>query len=93
MIARVIEKVAKRGAVETAGKLAWNVSRIFSLAKSNGLCSENPADGVREDACAGHGGPYDAEADLGDAPENSAEGTTAVDGRTLVAIVTGHPLR
>jgi integrase len=48
MVARVIEKVAERGAVETAGKVLWNVGRIFALAKSNGLCSDNPAVGVRE---------------------------------------------
>jgi integrase len=48
MVARVVERVANRGAVETAGKVLWNVSRIFALAKSEGLCSENPAAGVRE---------------------------------------------
>lgn len=48
MIALVVEKVATRGAVETAGKLLWNVERIFHLAKTRGLCEENPAVGVRE---------------------------------------------
>lgn len=47
-IADVVEKIAERGAVETAGKVLWNIGRIFDLAKSRGLCSENPAAGVRE---------------------------------------------
>ena len=48
MVAQVIEKIRDRGAVETAGKVAWNVGRIFALAKMKGLCPENPAAGVRE---------------------------------------------
>jgi integrase len=48
MVARVIERIADRGAIETAGKVLWNVQRIFGLAKSEGLCSDNPAAGVRE---------------------------------------------
>lgn len=48
MVAAVIERIATRGAIETAGKVLWNVSRIFALAKSTGLCSENPAVGVKE---------------------------------------------
>jgi integrase len=48
MVAAVIERIAARGAVETAGKVLWNVSRIFALAKSTGLCTENPAVGVKE---------------------------------------------
>lgn len=48
MVARAIERIANRGAVATAGKVLWNVSRVFALAKSDGLCSENPATGVRE---------------------------------------------
>jgi integrase len=48
MIAHVVEKVANRGAVETAGKVLWNVQRVFHLAKTRGLCKENPAIGVRE---------------------------------------------
>lgn len=48
MVARVVERIANRGAIETAGKILWNVSRIFALAKSQGLCGENPASGVRE---------------------------------------------
>lgn len=48
MVARMIERVANRGAVETASKVLWNVGRIFALAKSNGLCSDNPATGVSE---------------------------------------------
>ena len=48
MVAAVIERIAARGAIETAGKVLWNVSRIFALAKSSGLCSDNPAVGVRE---------------------------------------------
>jgi hypothetical protein len=41
MVARVIERIANRGAIETAGKVLWNVERIFALGKSNGLCSES----------------------------------------------------
>jgi integrase len=48
MVAAVIERIAARGAIETAGKVLWNVSRIFALAKSTGLTAENPAVGVRE---------------------------------------------
>lgn len=48
MVAAVIERIANRGAIETAGKVLWNVSRIFGLAKASGLCAENPAVGVRE---------------------------------------------
>jgi integrase len=48
MVAAAIERIAARGAIETAGKVLWNVSRIFALAKSSGLCTENPATGVRE---------------------------------------------
>jgi integrase len=48
MVAAVIERIANRGAIETAGKVLWNVNRIFGLAKASGLCAENPALGVRE---------------------------------------------
>jgi integrase len=48
MVAAAIERIAARGAIETAGKVLWNVSRIFALAKSSGLCADNPALGVRE---------------------------------------------
>jgi integrase len=48
MVAAVVERIANRGAIETAGKVLWNVNRIFGLAKASGLCAENPALGVRE---------------------------------------------
>lgn len=48
MVAHVIEKIAARGAVETAGKVLWNVGRIFDLARVRGLCGDNPASAVRE---------------------------------------------
>ena len=48
MVAAVIERIANRGAIETAGKVLWNVTRVFDLAKASGLCAENPAVGVRE---------------------------------------------
>lgn len=48
MVAAVVDRIAARGAIETAGKVLWNISRIFALAKSSGLCSDNPAIGVRE---------------------------------------------
>ena len=48
MVAAVVERIANRGAIETAGKVLWNVNRIFGLAKASGLCTENPALGVRE---------------------------------------------
>lgn len=48
MVAAVIERIANRGAIETAGKVLWNVNRIFGLAKASGLCAENPTLGVRE---------------------------------------------
>jgi integrase len=48
MVAHVIERIANRGAIETAGKVLWNVGRIFDLAKARNLCAENPASSVRE---------------------------------------------
>ena len=48
MIAAVVERIAARGAIETAGKSLRSMNRIFGLAKASGLCVENPAVGVRE---------------------------------------------
>lgn len=48
MVAHVIEKIANRGALETAGKVLWNVGRVFDLAKARNLSAENPASSVRE---------------------------------------------
>lgn len=45
MVAAVIERIVKRGANETAGKVLWNVRRIFAFAqtKAGALVRENPA--------------------------------------------------
>jgi integrase len=48
MVARVIEKIVTRGAVETASKVLWNVNCIFRLAQARGLREDNPAIPVRE---------------------------------------------
>jgi integrase len=48
MVAQAIEAIANRGARDTAGKVLWNVSRIFRLAQARGLCRDNPAAPVHE---------------------------------------------
>jgi hypothetical protein len=48
MVADVMEAVLKRGARETAGKILQHCSGVFRLAQAKGLCSENPAEPVRE---------------------------------------------
>ena len=48
MVAAVIEKIAERGALDTAGKIYEQVRAIFRLAQARGLCRDNPADPVRE---------------------------------------------
>jgi integrase len=48
MVANVVEKVAARGAEETAGRILQHISGIFRLARSRGLLHENVAVDVRE---------------------------------------------
>ena len=50
MVTRVIEGIASRGAVDTAGKVRHHVGGIFRLAQARGLCDyrENPAEPARE---------------------------------------------
>lgn len=48
MVADVIEKVAARGADETAGRILQHINGIFRLARSRGLIRENVAADVRE---------------------------------------------
>jgi integrase len=48
MIAAVIEKITRRGALDTAGKILWNVNCVFRFAQARGLCRDNPALPVRE---------------------------------------------
>jgi len=48
MVADVIEKVAGRGADETAGRILQHINGIFRLARSRGLVHENVAADVRE---------------------------------------------
>jgi len=48
MIASVIEAIGRRGARDTAGKVLWHVTSIFSLAQARGQCSSNPAEPVRQ---------------------------------------------
>lgn len=50
MIVKVVEPIFKppREAIDTAGKVLWNIESIFRLAQARGLCRENPATPVRE---------------------------------------------
>ncbi len=48
MVAAVVERIATRGAIDTAGKVLRSMNRIFGIAKASGLCVENPSLGVRE---------------------------------------------
>ncbi len=48
MIATVIEKIAKRGVIETVSKVYEHVRSVFRLAQARGLRQDNPADPVRE---------------------------------------------
>jgi integrase len=50
MVTGIVEAIASRGAVDTAGKIRQHVAGIFRLAQAKGLCDykENPADPARE---------------------------------------------
>jgi len=48
MVAEIMEAILKRGARETAAKVLQHCSGVFRLAQAKGLCSENPAEPVRE---------------------------------------------
>ena len=48
MIADVVERVAKRGAQETAGRVLQHIAAIYRLARSRGLAQDNVAVDVRE---------------------------------------------
>jgi integrase len=47
VISSVIEKIANRGAVDTASKVLQHIGGVFRLAQARGLCESNPADPVR----------------------------------------------
>lgn len=50
MITSVVERIASRGALDTARKVRQHVAGVFRLAQARGLCDyrENPADPARE---------------------------------------------
>lgn len=50
MVTQVVEAIAARGAVDTAGKVRQHIGGIFRLAQAKGLCDykENPAEPARE---------------------------------------------
>lgn len=50
MVSKIIEDIAHRGAIDTAGKVRQHIGGIFRLAQAKGLCDykENPADPARE---------------------------------------------
>jgi len=48
MVAKAIERIAERGAVETAKKVLQHVSGIFRLAQARGLRLDNPAEAAHE---------------------------------------------
>jgi len=50
MVTRIVEVIASRGAIDTAGKVRQHIAGIFRLAQARGLCDykENPADPSRE---------------------------------------------
>ena len=47
-VARVIEKIGKRGTVETAHRMKQVVSQVFRYASQRGLCQFNPAADMRD---------------------------------------------
>jgi integrase len=47
-VARVIEKIGKRGTVETAHRMKQVVSQVFRYAAQRGLCQFNPAADMRD---------------------------------------------
>jgi integrase len=48
MVASVIERVSKRGALETASRILQHVNGVFRYAQAKGLCVDNPATTARE---------------------------------------------
>jgi len=48
MIADTVERISKRGATETAGRVLQHITRIYRLARSRGLVRENVAVDVHE---------------------------------------------
>ena len=48
MVAAVIMPISERGAVESAKKMLWHITRVFSYAKALGLVASNPAVDVAE---------------------------------------------
>lgn len=47
-VARVIEKIGKRGTIETAHRMKQVVSQVFRYAAQRGLCQFNPAADMRD---------------------------------------------
>ena len=48
MVSKIIEDIAARGAVDTAGKVLQHIGGVFRLAQARDLCTDNPALPVRE---------------------------------------------
>ena len=48
MVTSVVERILKRGVVDTAAKVLHHVTGVFRLAQANGLCTDNPALPARE---------------------------------------------
>lgn len=47
-VARVVEKIGKRGTVETAHRMKQVISQVFRYAAQRGLCQFNPASDMRD---------------------------------------------
>src|ERR1700687_5967874 len=48
MVSRIVEAIASRGAIDTAGKVLQHINGVFRLAQARDLCGDNPAIPVRE---------------------------------------------
>jgi integrase len=48
VVAPVVQSIAERGSVETAGKVLQHINSIFRFAEGKGLCSSNPAIAAKE---------------------------------------------
>jgi integrase len=48
IVAPVVQAIAGRGSLETAGKVLQNINAIFRYAEGKGLCSSNPAVAAKE---------------------------------------------
>ena len=48
MIAKIIEDIYKRGALETATRILQHLNGVFRYAQAKGLCRDNPASAAKE---------------------------------------------